>query len=185
LSSDIIQQTRDKMAKTVAHTREEMIHIRTGKASPALLDGIKVDYYGNPTPLKQIAGISAPEARLIVVQPFDKSSLGAIEKAILASDLGLNPQSDGRVLRLPIPMLTAERREELVKVVRRYAEEGRIAIRCVRREANESIKQQEKAGLIPEDQSHKLTDQVQKETDKHISDIDHLLKAREADIREE
>ncbi len=173
------------MVKSVAFTRDEMSHIRTGKASPTLLDVIKVDYYGNHVPLKQIATITAPEPRLLSIQPFDKSSLHAIEKAIMASDLGLNPQNDGRIIRLPIPMLTADRREELVKVVRKFAEEGRISIRNLRRDANDHIKRVEKAHEISEDDGKMALELVQKDTDHYITEIDHLLKVREADIREE
>jgi len=183
---DNIQETTgEKMAASVKHTRDDMMRIRTGKATPTLLDTIKADYYGNPTPLKQIASIAAPEARLLVVQPFDKSAINAIEKAILTSDLGLNPQNDGRVIRIPIPMLTAERREELVKLVRRFAEECRISIRNKRREANDQIRQKEKASEISEDESHRLMDVIHKETDKYISEIDAFLKKREIEIREE
>jgi len=185
LIADIVKTTREKMVKSVAFTRDEMSHIRTGKASPTLLDVIKVDYYGNHVPLKQIATITAPEPRLLSIQPFDKSSLHAIEKAIMASDLGLNPQNDGRIIRLPIPMLTADRREELVKVVRKFAEEGRISIRNLRRDANDHIKRVEKAHEISEDDGKMALELVQKDTDHYITEIDHLLKVREADIREE
>jgi len=182
---DILHATREKMHKSVAHTREEMLHIRTGKATTALLDGIRVDYYGTHVPLKQVAAVSTPEPRLLSIQPFDKGSLHAIEKAILASDLGLTPQSDGRVIRLPIPILTAQRREELVKVVRKFAEEGRISIRSIRRDANDHIKKTEKSGEISEDDGKRILEQIQKDTDHHIAEIDQLLKAREAEIREE
>ena len=173
------------MNKSVAFTRDEMSHIRTGKASPTLLDVVKVDYYGNHVPLKQIATITAPESRLLSIQPFDKNSLHAIEKAIMASDLGLTPQNDGRIIRLPIPILTANRREELVKVVRKFAEEGRISIRNLRRDANDHIKKIEKSREISEDDSKIMLEQIQKDTDHHIAEIDQLLKTREADIRDE
>jgi ribosome recycling factor len=182
---DIERSARERMEKAVHHARDEMAHIRTGKATPTLLDTIKVDYYGSHVPLKQIASISAPEARLLVIQPFDKGSIGVIEKSILASDLGLTPQNDGRVVRLPIPMLTSERREELIKVVRRVAEEGRVSVRNIRRDANESLKKAEKDGHVSEDDSHRLIDKIQKDTDKYISEIDHLLKVREGEIRED
>jgi len=185
LNNDIVKATHEKMVKSVAFTREEMSHIRTGKASPALLDVIKVDYYGNHVPLKQVATVTAPEPRMLQIQPFDKSSLHAIEKAIMASDLGLMPQNDGRIIRLPIPILTANRREELVKIVRKFAEEGRISIRNIRRDANEHVKKLEKSREIPEDEGKIILEQIQKDTDHHITEIDHLLKAREADIRDE
>jgi len=182
---EIVRHTREKMVKTVGHTREEMAHIRTGKATPTLLDGVKVEMYGAHMPLKQLGTVSAPEPRLLTIQPFDKGSFHAIEKAILASDLGLNPQSDGRVIRLPIPMLTSQRREELVKVVRKYAEEGRVSVRNIRRDANEHIKKEEKGGTLSEDDAKRALDAIQKDTDHYVSEIDHILKAREAEIREE
>ena len=185
MNSDILKNAQERMLKSVTHVREEMTHIRTGKATTSLLDSIKVDYYGTSTPLKQIAGINAPEPRLLVVMPYDKGSFQAIEKALLASDLGLTPQNDGKVIRLPIPMLTAERREELTKVVRRIAEEGRVAVRNVRRDANEHIKQAEKDGALSKDEVQKLLEKMQKETDLHIQEIDQVLKARETEIREE
>lgn len=184
MTEQILSSHRDRMAKAVERTRDEMVHIRAGKATPNLLDSIKVEVYGNAMPINQLASISAPEPRLLVVQPFDKGTIGAIERAILASDLGLNPQSDGRVLRLPIPILTAERREELIKVVRRIAEEGRVVVRNLRRDANDALKKGEKNSEITEDSARKARDQVQKDTDKFIADIDHILKVRENEIRE-
>ncbi len=185
MSDDILKKFKEKMSNAVEHTRNEMMHIRTGKASPNLLDNIKVEYYGNPTPLRQIANVTAPEARLLVVQPFDKNALKDIEKAIMTSDLGLNPQNDGNIIRIPIPMLTSERREELIKIVKRFAEEGRISVRNARREANEFVKREEKASNISEDESHRLQDVIQKETDKYVENIDKFLEKREAEIREE
>ncbi len=185
MATDYLTIAKEKMAKAVAHCKEEMLHIRTGKATPALLDPVKVEYYGSNVPLKQLANIATPEPRLIVIQPFEKGMLGTIEKAILASGLGLTPQNDGRVIRLPIPILTAERREELVKVVRRIAEEGRVAVRNIRRDVNEAVKKAEKASEISEDESRRILELIQKETDQHITEIDHLLKAREDDIRKE
>lgn len=182
---DFIAEAQERMKKAVAHCRDDMLHIRTGKATPALLDPIRVEYYGSNVPLRQIATITAPEPRLLVVQPFDRQSLGAIEKAILTSGLGLNPQNDGRLIRIPIPALTTERREELIKVVRKIAEEGRVAIRNIRRDINEMIKSAEKAKTISEDESKRLIEQVQKETDRHIEEIDKLLKTREDEIRNE
>lgn len=182
---EIVHSTKDKMTKSVAHTKDEMQHIRTGKATTALLDGIKVDMYGSLMPLKQLATVNAPEARLLTIQPFDKGAVHAIEKAIMASDLGLNPQNDGKIIRLPIPTLTSQRREELVKVVRKFAEEGRISIRNLRRDANDHIKKIEKAGELSEDDSKHMLDQIQKDTDHYIAEIDHLLKTRETEIRED
>jgi ribosome recycling factor len=171
------------MTKSIQHSREEMTRIRTGKATPSLLDTVKVDYYGSPTPINQLASINVPEPRLMVILPYDKNILGGIEKAILASDLGLTPQNDGKVIRLPIPMLTMERREELVKVVKKMAEEGRVSIRNVRRDINEQIKKAEKSGELSEDDARRLLDQVQKETDKRIEELDKILQLREDEIR--
>lgn len=185
MSSDILKNTIERMDRSVQHAREEMARIRTGKATPSLLDNVKIEYYGTMTPLNQISNINAPEPRLLVILPYDKKILDAVEKAILASDLGLTPQSDGKVIRLPIPMLTAERREELIKVIRRLTEEGRVSIRNVRRDANEQIRKNEKASEISEDESHHLQDQVQKETDRSIEELDKVLKVREEEIRED
>ena len=183
--NDIPKEATAKMEKAVAHSRNEMMRIRTGKATPNLLDTIKVDYYGNPTPLKQIASIAAPEARLLVVQPFDASSLANIEKAIMASDLGFNPQNDGRVIRIPIPVLTTERREEIIKIIKRFAEDGKVSIRNIRRDANEQLKTAEKEKQISEDEMRRMQDLVQKETNKFTGEIDQLVKTREDDIRSE
>ncbi len=181
----LIKDASGRMEKSVLHTRGEMAHIRTGKANPSLLDSVKVDYYGTSTPLNQIASINVPEPRLLVILPYDKGSLSAVEKAILASDLGLTPQNDGKVIRLPIPMLTSERREDLIKVVRRLAEEGRVSIRNIRRDINEQIRKAEKEGDISEDDAKRWLDEVQKDTDMHIEELDRLLKSREKEIREE
>ena len=185
MSENLLKSTSERMKKSIEHTRDEMLHIRSGKASPAMLDNVKVDYYGNPTPLKQIANVAAPEPRLLTVQPYDATSLGNIEKAILSSDLGLNPQNDGRIIRIPIPILTSERREELIKVLKRSGEDGRVAIRQIRRDLNDQVKKSEKAKEISEDESHGLLDKVQKETDKFIAEIETMLKKREVEIREE
>ncbi len=182
---DLVKDASERMEKSVQHSRDEMVRIRTGKANPSLLDTVKIDYYGTPTPLNQIANINVPEPRLLVILPYDKNILAAVEKAILSSDLGLTPQNDGKVIRLPIPMLTAERREDLIKVVRRLAEEGRVSIRNVRRDINEQIKKAEKSGEISEDNARRKLDDVQKDTDKYIEELDQILKSREVDIREE
>ena len=185
MEDEVVKTTKERMEKAVERTRDEMIHIRTGKATPNLLDSIKVDYYGTATGIRQVANVTTPEPRLLVVQPYDKGMIGAIEKAILASDLGLTPQNDGRVIRLPIPILTAERREELIKVIRRFAEDGRVSIRNIRRDANEQIRQSERDSKISEDEAHRLKDMVQKKTDQYTSEMDQLLKTREEEIREE
>ena len=185
MSGDFINNTRERMKKAIQYSREEMTRIRTGKATPSLLDNVKVEYYGTQAPINQVASINVAEPRLMVILPYDKNMLGDVEKAILASDLGLTPQNDGKVIRLPIPMLTAERREELIKVVKKMAEEGRISIRNVRRDINDQIKKAEKASELSEDEARRLLDQVQKETDKHIEELDQILATREEDIREE
>jgi ribosome recycling factor len=185
MGDEIIRESKQRMEKSVQHTRSEMSRIRSGKATPTILETVKVDYYGTPTPINQIASINVPEARLLVILPYDKSMLGAVEKAILASDLGVNPQNDGSVIRLPIPMLTSERREELIKVVRKLAEEGRISIRNIRRDANDQVKKEEKASEISKDEAKRLMDRIQKDTDNYIAELDQILKAREEEIREE
>ncbi len=184
MRKELIASMRDKMGKTVEHTRREFGSIRTGRASTSLLDGIDIDYYGSSVPLNQMANISVPEARLLLITPYDKSALGAIEKAILKSDLGLNPNNDGKVIRIPIPELTEERRKDLVKVVKRLAEDSRVALRNARREANERIKKGEKNGDISEDESHRIMDDIQKITDEYVAQIDELLKVKEKEIME-
>jgi ribosome recycling factor len=170
------------MKKTVEVTKNDFASLRAGRATPALLDRIIVDYYGTPTPINQLANITVPEARLLVIQPWDKSVTPQIEKAIMKSDLGINPTSDGTVIRLAIPQLTEERRVELVKVVKKKAEEGRIAVRNIRREANDELKAAQKDGHIAEDESKRGQDQIQKITDKYIKEIDDLLAVKEKDI---
>lgn len=183
-AKEVLHQTEDKMKKTIDVATHDLNTVRSGRANPALLDGIKVDYYGTPTPLKQLAGVSTPEARLILIQPWDPSSIGALEKAILKSELGITPSNDGKVIRLSVPPLTKERRAELVKLAHKMTEESRISIRSLRREANEQVKQLEKDHKIPEDESFKTQDDVQKLTDKYIKQIDDLLKRKELEIME-
>jgi len=173
-----------RMEKAVESTRVELTKIRTGKASPALLDTIKVSYYGSMVPIKQVAGINTPEPRLITIQPWDKSLMGEIEKAILKSDLGLNPVNDGLVIRLPLPVLTEERRKDLIRLCHKLAEEGRVAIRNVRRDANDRLKKAEKNHEISEDDCRHAIDSVQKLTDKFISQVDDTLKKKEDEIME-
>jgi len=184
MTDQIIANCKAKMDKSVEHTREQLSVIRSGKATPSLLNGVMVEYYGTQTPLNQLAGVSAPEARLLAVIPFDKTALAEIEKAIISSDLGLNPNNDGSMIRIPIPVLTTERREDLVKLARKYAEDGRISIRGVRRDANDQLKKAEKDKEISEDESHRAADLVQKDTNTHIASVDELLKKRESEIRE-
>lgn len=180
----LIEETKDRMAKSIQSLRREMASIRAGRANASLLDRISVDYYGAPTPVNQLAGISVPEARLLVIQPYDKSIIGDIEKAILKSDLGLTPANDGNVIRLAVPALTEERRKELVKLVKKEAEEGKISIRNIRRDANDSLKKLEKGGEITEDDQRGYSDDIQKMTDDHIRQIDEIAKEKEEEIME-
>ena len=172
------------MSKAVEKTRHDLATIRTGRASTALLDGVRVDYYGTKTPLKQLAQISAPEPRLLTIQPYDKGSIPDVERAIMEADLGLNPQNDGTLIRLPIPELTKERREELIRYVHKLTEEGRIAIRNIRRDANDTIKELEKEHEVSEDNAHRAYESIQDYTDEYIKEIDELLKHKEEEIRE-
>ncbi|HET6361451.1 MAG TPA: ribosome recycling factor [Gemmatimonadota bacterium] len=172
------------MDKSVEAIRNEFATVRTGKASPALLDLIKVDAYGQQMPLNQMATIGAPEPRLIVIQPYDPSQLTAVEKAIMASDLGLVPNNDGKIIRIPIPPLTEERRKELVRLTHKIAEEGRVAIRNIRHEANKRVHQQQKDGTVSEDDMHRLLKEVQDLTDKHIAAIDQMLERKEQEVME-
>jgi ribosome recycling factor len=174
----------DKMQKAVEALQRELSTIRAGKATAALLDNVRVDYYGTPTPVKQVASISVPEARLLVVQPWEKNMLQPVAKAIQASDLGLNPQDDGNVLKIPIPALNEERRRELVKLAHKLGEEGRVAVRNARRDANDQLKKAQKDGEIPEDDSRRLVDQVQKLHDKYIGQIEDVIKKKEAEMME-
>lgn len=181
---DILLDAEDRMTKATEHLRHEFSTIRTGKASPALVENIQVEYYGTQTRLREIAGISTPEPRLIVIQPWDQNAIGAIEKAIMKSEIGITPHSDGKLLRIPIPELTEERRRELDKVIKRMAEDGRVAVRNVRRDANEHVKQLQKSGGITEDQRDAAIDDIQKLTDKSIEEIDEVLRHKEKEILE-
>ena len=180
--SDLLNDTNDKMKKAVKAIRDEFTHIRTGRASTALIDGLKVLYYGVLTPLKQIANISIPESNLIIIQPWDKNCLSEIEKSIWKSDLGLSPFSDGNVIRLSIPPLNEERRKELVKLVKKEAEKGRIEVRNIRREINDLLKKYEKDSSISEDECKDYQKKVQTLTDEYIEKIDKLLELKEKEI---
>jgi ribosome recycling factor len=181
---DLVSDAIQRMDKSVDATHEHFNSVRTGRAAPALLDRIQVDYYGTPTPLKNMATISAPEPRLLSIQPFDPSSLKGVEEAIMESDLGLTPSSDGKVIRLPIPQLTEERRKELVKLVRHMAEEGRVAVRNVRRDAIKHLEELVKGGDVGDDEERAAEGRVQKLTDEHVAKIDEILKRKEAEIME-
>ena len=180
----LLQETGERMKAVVQAARKELAAIRTGRATPALLERVMVDYHGAPVPLNQVASITAPEPRMLVVQPWDRSLVKEIEKALLKSDLGVTPTSDGTVVRLVLPQLTEERRQQLVKLVRKEAEEKRVAVRNIRREVNDELKKWEKNKLIPEDESRRAQQQVQQLTDRYIQEIDQLLAAKEKEIME-
>ena len=181
---DLVTDATRRMDKSVESAQHEFNTLRTGRASPALLDRIQIDYYGTKTPLKQLATINAPEPRLLTVQPFDPSSLPTIERAIQESDLGLTPNNDGKVIRLPIPQLTEERRKDLVKVARQMAEDGRVAVRNVRRDVMHHLKELVDNGDVGSDEEHRAEERVQKLTDDHTHKIDDLLKRKEEEILE-
>ncbi|MEW6671461.1 MAG: ribosome recycling factor [Thermodesulfobacteriota bacterium] len=180
----IYEETRERMGKSVSALKSEFKKIRTGRASLALLDGIRVDYYGTLTPLNQMASLAVPESRLITIQPWDISVIKEIEKAILKSDLGLTPSSDGKIVRIAIPPLTEERRKELVKIANKMSEEYKVAVRNIRRDSNEMLKGLKKDGDISEDEAFKAQDQVQKITDEHIKRIDDVYQEKEKEILE-
>jgi ribosome recycling factor len=182
--AELIEDAKRRMDKSVDTTQHEFNTVRTGRAAAALLDRVSIDYYGTATPLKQLATINVPEPRLLTVQPFDPGSIKAIERAIQESDLGLTPSNDGKIVRLPIPQLTEERRKELVKVVRHLAEEGRVAIRNVRRDVMHDLKELARDGEVGDDEERRAEDRVQKLTDDHVHTIDELLKKKEAEIME-
>jgi ribosome recycling factor len=181
---EIYQDTRDSNQKALASLEKELQRMRTGRASLSILDGIRVDYYGTPTPLNQMATLAVPESRLITIQPWDVSVIKDIEKAILKSDLGLTPSSDGKLIRIAIPPLTEERRKELVKVVNKICEEHKVALRNIRRDSNDLLKGFKKDGDISEDDAFKAQDQVQKITDDHIKQVDDIYKDKEKEILE-
>ncbi|OYV84610.1 MAG: ribosome recycling factor, partial [Ignavibacteriae bacterium 37-53-5] len=181
---EIVKNAEDRMKKAVEVVRDELTKVRTGKATTALLDGIKVDYYGTMVPLHQVANISTPDVHTVTVQPWEKNMLAAIDKAILNANLGLNPVNDGTILRVPIPALNEERRRELVKLVKKFGEDGKIAVRNVRRDAIEHLKKSEKAEHFSEDERKRGEQESQKLTDKYIKDIDTLLAMKEKEIME-
>jgi len=180
----VFEELKDNMDKLISSFEKSLSKVRTGRASISLLDGIKVEYYGTPTPLNQMASLSVPESRLIVITPWDASVIGAIEKAIQKSDLGLMPTTDGKVVRIAIPALTEERRKDLVKVVRKMAEECKIKLRNARRDANEQLKELKKDSELSEDELYSAQEDVQKTTDKYIEKTDKILSAKEKEIME-
>lgn len=178
----IIKDADKKMDEAVTYYKTELSHVRAGKAKPSLLDGVKVDYYGSKTPLNQLANVSAPEARLLTVQPFDKSALEDIEKAIMSAGLGLNPNNDGNIIRVPLPILSEERRKDLVKRVKELAEEARISIRNTRRDANDEIKKKVDDESLPEDSQYEAEEEIQQLTDSHTNLVGKLLEKKEEEI---
>lgn len=180
----MINETDGRMNKTIEHLTQDLATLRAGRANPAMVDRLMVSYYGQATPLNQLANITVPEPRLLVIQPWDKSSIPEIEKAVMKSDLGINPSNDGNVIRLAVPQLTEERRKEIVKVVKKRGEEAKVAIRNIRREQNDFMKAAEKDKVVSEDESKKGMEEVQKITDKYIKDIDSIMAAKEKDIME-
>ncbi|MDP3732313.1 MAG: ribosome recycling factor [Candidatus Omnitrophota bacterium] len=183
-TKEILHNTEEKMKKALDSMMREFSEIRTGRASPHLVEGLHIDYYGTPTLLKQLASISAPDAHLIVIQPWDATAIVEIEKAIMKSNLGINPSNDGKLIRLSIPPLSKERRQELVKVIHKMSEEGRVSLRTIRREAKEALEKLEKDKVIPEDDKFRGIDELQKHVDKYIAKVDEILKNKEKEILE-
>ncbi len=184
MGNDVIKDAKERMQKAIDALTRELAKLRAGRANPAMLDRIMVEYYGTETPLNQLATISVPEPRLLTVQPFDKSSINDIERAIQKADLGLTPSNDGNIIRIPIPPLTEERRKELVKIVKRSVEDAKVAIRNVRRDANDECKKREKNNEITEDELHRLIDEIQKVTDSFIAQADQIAENKEKEIME-
>ncbi|KMM38681.1 ribosome recycling factor [Guptibacillus hwajinpoensis] len=182
MPKEILKNAEERMQNGITSFKKELATLRAGRANASLLDKIQVDYYGAPTPVNQLAGITVPEARMLLIQPYDKSSVGDIEKAILKSDLGLTPSNDGNVIRLTIPALTEERRKDLVKLVKKYAEESKVVIRNIRRDANDDLKKKEKDGDITEDELRRGNDDVQKLTDKFVAEADAIAADKEKEI---
>ncbi len=176
------ENLKERMEKTINNFTEKLAEVRAGRANPAILNKVKIDYYGTPTPINQVAGVSVPEARLIVIQPWDVSILKEIEKAILASDIGINPNNDGKVIRLAFPELNEERRKELVKDIKKMAEEAKVAIRAVRRDGIEEAKTEQKEGNMTEDELKNAENEIQKLTDQHVEEIDEILSKKEKEI---
>ncbi len=182
MPKEIMRQAEEKMQKTIDAVKKDFATIRTGKANPSVLNGVMVEYYGSPMPIHQIASVSAPEPQMIMIKPYDKSILKGIEKAIQTAGLGLNPQNDGDIVRIPIPPLTEQIRKDLVKTAKKLAEDNKVAIRNIRRDAMDQLKKMEKDSLISEDELKRRSDEVQKLTDKYIEQIDNLAKNKEQDI---
>ena len=179
---DVLKDVNRRMNQTIEALKRELLHLRTGRATPALVEDVEVDYYGTPTPLKQIASISAPDARAILVQPWDKQAIREIEKSLMSSDMGFNPSNDGNMITVPIPPLTQERRQDMVKLLKRKLEEGKVSVRNVRRDGLETLRKMEREKTISQDENRRSQDQLQKATDSHVKDIDQVGAAKEAEI---
>ncbi|ASB89586.1 ribosome recycling factor [Bacillus sonorensis] len=184
MSNQVMNQTKERMEKAVAAYQRELATVRAGRANPSLLDKVTVEYYGAQTPLNQLASITVPEARMLVITPYDKTALGDIEKAIQKADLGVTPTNDGSIIRITIPPLTEERRKELAKLVKKYSEDAKVAVRNIRRDANDDLKKLEKNGEMTEDELRSSTEDVQKLTDEYVSKIDEITKDKEKEIME-
>ncbi|EWH22444.1 ribosome recycling factor [Bacillus haynesii] len=184
MSTQVMNETKERMEKAIGAYQRELATVRAGRANPSLLDKVTVEYYGAQTPLNQIASITAPEARMLVITPYDKTALGDIEKAIQKADLGVTPSNDGNIIRITIPLLTEERRKELAKLVKKYSEDAKVAVRNIRRDANDDLKKLEKNGEMTEDELRSSTEDVQKLTDEYVSKIDEITKDKEKEIME-
>ncbi|PLX68516.1 MAG: ribosome recycling factor [Denitrovibrio sp.] len=184
MPNSVIKETKDKMDKTIAHYKEELKSIRTGRASISMFDNVTVDYYGTPTPINGVATLSSPEPRLITISPWDASIIPAIEKAIQNSNMGFNPSNDGKLIRIPVPQLTEDRRKEIVKLVKKMAEDNKVAVRNLRRDGNDKIKKLEKDKEISEDDSKKFVDQIQEVTNDYIKKVDEVTAAKEKEVME-
>ncbi|MGG3572124.1 ribosome recycling factor [Bacillus gobiensis] len=184
MSKEILTETQERMDKALASYQRELATVRAGRANPSLLDKVTVDYYGAQTPLNQLSSISVPEARMLIITPYDKTALGDIEKAIQKADLGITPSNDGNIIRIAVPALTEERRKELVKLVKKYSEDAKVAVRNIRRDANDDLKKSEKNGDITEDELRSAGEDVQKLTDDYVAKIDTVTKDKEKEIME-
>ena len=185
IPKEVLKETENLMKKSLEATKREFLEVRTGRAHPSMVEGIMVEYYGTPTPLKQIASVTVPDARMIIIQPWDPSSIEAIQKAILNSNLGFNPIVDGKILKVPVPPLSEERRQELIKIVKKMLEEGKISIRTVRREAIEKVRRLEKEKKISEDERFRLEEEIQKLTDKYTQEIEKVFEEKKKQLFEE
>ncbi|MCO5252114.1 MAG: ribosome recycling factor [Candidatus Kapabacteria bacterium] len=184
-NQELVEEIKANMIKSVDFFKQQLAKVRTGRASSSLIDGVTVDYYGTPTPVSQVGGVSAPDARTILIQPYDRSIIQDIEKAIRSADLGFNPQNDGTVIRIPVPPLTEQRRKDFVKMCKKYAEEARVAIRSVRRDGIDALKKAEKDKIVTEDDRKRGEEEIQKHTDEYVKSVDVLLEVKEKELMED